>query len=486
MTPRFVLVSAAVLLVPAAARAECAATTDPCVDAERFKPAVTTDGWVNSEGSGLHPHEDRWEVGAFVNYARNTLVAVDGGRVTRSFISGRMGVDVFASATLVDWLGIGLAVPVFLLQTGDASPSFGGLGDVRLVPKIRFLDDRAGPFGLGLGLEVRAPTHIGDYAGGTRMPVFAPKLILDHRFGAVRLGTNLGVLVRERTTFYNVTAGSEFTYAADLGYRFGGRSGKVELGVEGNGALGFEKGASNVASAPLEVLPYLKIDPSDEWQIDGGLGVGVIPGYGTPLVRFFVGLRFHPVAHDADHDGVPDDRDLCMNEAEDRDGVEDMDGCPEEDADTDGVPDKDDKCPGQKETINGFEDEDGCPDEGPAKVIIENGQITIIEAVRFRSGSADIDPDSNSILNQVALVMKAHPEIKRIRVEGHTDETGTHDQNVYLSRARAQRVREYLISRGVRSDRLTADGFGPDRPIVQGNDDAARARNRRVEFVVEQ
>lgn len=166
--------------------------------------------------------------------------------------------------------------------------------------------------------------------------------------------------------------------------------------------------------------------------------------------------------------------------------VEDQDGCPEEDADTDGVPDEQDSCPNKIETINGYEDDDGCPDEGPAKVIVEQGKITILEAVRFRTGSADIDPDSNSILDQVALTMKAHPNIKRIRVEGHTDETGSHEMNVQLSKQRAARVREYLVSKGVRADRLTSEGYGPDRPIVQGTDDSARARSRRVEFVVEQ
>jgi outer membrane protein OmpA-like peptidoglycan-associated protein len=490
------LVLTAVLLAPAAVRAECTSATmtnEPCLDAERFKPAVTTDGWVNAEGSGLHPHEDRWEFGGFINYSRNSLVAVNGGNVTTRFINGRMGIDLFGSATIVDWFGIGIGVPLFLIQTADStSPvntGFGGIGDVRIVPKFRILDDDRGPFGLGFALELRAPTHAGDYAGGTRAPVVVPKAIIDHRFGGLRLGANVGFLIREKTTFYSVTAGPEFIYAADIGYRFGGRAGKLEIGVEGNGGLGTDRvaaGTNYISSAPLELLPYAKIFPSDEWQIDAGMGLGLVAGYGVPLIRFFAGLRYHPVSHDADHDGVPDDRDQCVNQAEDRDAVEDQDGCPEDDADTDGVPDSEDKCPNQKETINGFEDEDGCPDEGPAKVIVEKGKITILEAIHFRTGSADIDPDSNSILNQVALTMKAHPEIKRIRVEGHTDETGSHERNVELSKQRAARVREYLVSRGVRKDRLSSEGYGPDRPIVQGTDDSARARNRRVEFVVEQ
>jgi outer membrane protein OmpA-like peptidoglycan-associated protein len=204
------------------------------------------------------------------------------------------------------------------------------------------------------------------------------------------------------------------------------------------------------------------------------------------LFRAFIGVRYRPTTHDSDHDGVPDDRDKCPNEAEDRDGINDTDGCPEEDDDSDGVPDSEDRCPNEKETINGFEDEDGCPDEGPARVIVEQGHIRILENVKFKTGSSQLDPESHSILNQVALTMRANKSIKRVRVEGHTDETGTRERNIQLSKERAAVVREYLIGRGVKPERLTSEGYGPDRPLAKGNDPDSLAKNRRVEFVVQQ
>jgi OOP family OmpA-OmpF porin len=473
-------VASFLVLAPAAARAQTE------LDTQRFKPAVTTDGWVNAEGSGTHPHEDPWEVGLFVNYARNTLVEVDGaGNVTARDVSGRLGFDVLGSVTIADPFALGIDIPFFIAQTGDVNPSFAGLGDVRLVPKIRFLDDVKGPLGLALVAEIAAPTHAGDFAGGARYsPVFAPRLVIDHRFGGLRLGANAGVSFREITQYMNVTSASEFVYQADAAYRFGGRAGPVEIGFELDGALGLK--TLGTPEAPLEGLPYVRIDPSDQWDIQAGVGIGFVAGFGVPVMRGFVGVRFHPVSHDRDHDGVPDDRDVCPDIPEDRDGVQDTDGCPENDADGDGVPDSQDKCPTEKETINGYKDDDGCPDEGPAQVIVENGKITILKRVNFQLGSAVIEKDSYSILNQVALVLRAHPEIKRIRVEGHTDETGTRELNMQLSRERANAVRRYLISRGVRPSRLSAQGFGPDRPIAKGNDEAARAKNRRVEFVVEQ
>jgi OOP family OmpA-OmpF porin len=89
------------------------------------------------------------------------------------------------------------------------------------------------------------------------------------------------------------------------------------------------------------------------------------------------------------------------------------------------------------------------------------------------------------VLDQVALTMKANPQFKRVRVEGHTDDTGPRDVNVRLSKERAESVRQYLVKKGVRPNRLSSEGYGPDKPVVEGTSDDARAKNRRVEFIVE-
>jgi outer membrane protein OmpA-like peptidoglycan-associated protein len=228
-------------------------------------------------------------------------------------------------------------------------------------------------------------------------------------------------------------------------------------------------------------------DPTDEWTIQGGPGIGIVPGYGVPTFRAFVGVIYRPTVHDADHDGIPDDEDQCPHAAEDRDGEQDMDGCPEEDLDTDqdGVPDKQDECPDAKETINGVDDEDGCPDSGDPRVVYEEGQFKILDAVHFESGSANISQDSHSLLDQVALMIKANPDVEKVRVEGHTDTRGDADMNRRLSQSRADSVRQYLIGKGVSPKRLKAVGYGEDKPLESGESDEANAKNRRVEFVVE-
>jgi outer membrane protein OmpA-like peptidoglycan-associated protein len=198
-------------------------------------------------------------------------------------------------------------------------------------------------------------------------------------------------------------------------------------------------------------------------------------------------VRFTPTSHDRDHDGVADDEDECPDVPEDLDNDHDSDGCPEEDADDDhdGVPNSDDECPDEKETINGVEDDDGCPDGGPADVIYSDGKISTVRNIEFRVNSAEIDPESHKIVNQVALVLKAHPEISHVKVEGHTDDTGAPEHNQRLSQARANSVKRYLISRGVSANRISAKGYGSSKPIAEGEDDEARGKNRRVEFVLE-
>ena len=456
------------------------------LDVERFKPAVTHDGFVMMKGAGVRDPEDRWEVGLFANYGRNQLVIVNNGNVTGHFVSGRLGADLLGSVTVAGPFAIGLDLPVFLAQTGDACTLVRRARRSAYRPQAAASWTTASSIGLGLAVEVRAPTHVGDFSGGARNVVVWPKLLLDHRFAnGIRFGVNGGVSIREKTQFVNVQAGTEVTYGGALGYRIGGLAGKVELGGEVDGAVGFA--AQQKEELPLEGLLYVKIDPTDEWEISAGPGFGLIGGYGVPIARGFAGIRYTPTSHDRDHDGVPDDRDQCPDVPEDRDGDHDTDGCPEADPDDDhdGVPNSEDDCPKEKETINGFQDEDGCPDTGDRRVIYEDGQVKVLDTVRFESGSAKLKPESYSLLNQVALTIRANPEIRHVRIEGHTDETGTHELNMQLSRERAQAVRTYLINRRIEGSRLSAEGYGPDRPLVHGTDEKARAKNRRVDFIVE-
>jgi OOP family OmpA-OmpF porin len=218
-----------------------------------------------------------------------------------------------------------------------------------------------------------------------------------------------------------------------------------------------------------------------------------------------------PVNPDPDGDGISNEADKCPNVAEDKDGFEDEDGCPEEDNDKDGIPDSQDKCPLKPETVNqiddedgcpevdtdgdgflgsrdrcpddpetknGYKDDDGCPDEIPQAVKKFTG---VIEGINFKSGQATILAGSYVVLDRALAVLKEYPDI-RLEISGHTDSRGKADFNRDLSQRRADAVKLYFISRGIDGSRLTSIGYGPDRPIADNGSDAGRSRNRRTEF----
>jgi OOP family OmpA-OmpF porin len=205
-----------------------------------------------------------------------------------------------------------------------------------------------------------------------------------------------------------------------------------------------------------------------------------------------------PVVADSDGDGVPDDSDACPGT---RAGAAvDERGC-EPDADGDGVPDVDDRCPdtvaGARVDASGCEiDSDGdgvvdrldrCPDTATGVKVDVRGceikEVISLEGVNFETSSARLLDESRAVLDETAATLLKHPEITA-EVGGHSDITGPREFNLRLSRQRAETVREYLISKGVAADRLTAAGYGPDHPVADNATAEGRAANRRVELQI--
>jgi outer membrane protein OmpA-like peptidoglycan-associated protein len=165
---------------------------------------------------------------------------------------------------------------------------------------------------------------------------------------------------------------------------------------------------------------------------------------------------------DNDADGIPDNFDNCPNAAEDPDGFEDEDGCPDPDNDKDGFPDALDKCPMQPETLNGNKDDDGCPDPGAEVARLGADRIELDERVGFVShgGKQQIKDGSAKFVNLVALIMKGHPEIAKVRIEVHAEGVPQTE-----TQKRADVVRDFLVSKGVDTARLVpvGAGAGPSR-----------------------
>jgi len=176
---------------------------------------------------------------------------------------------------------------------------------------------------------------------------------------------------------------------------------------------------------------------------------------------------------DTDKDGVADYLDQCPNtHVAARKHVNEF-GC-DLDTDGDGVPDYEDLCP----TLVGDASTSGCPE---VKREVRSILNKAMQGIQFENGKATIKTTSYAILDQVAKAFIENPSYV-IEVQGHTDNVGNYQQNLTLSEKRAQAVREYLVKKGVEANKITAHGYGPDRPIASNSTKEGRSQNRRVEF----
>jgi hypothetical protein len=179
---------------------------------------------------------------------------------------------------------------------------------------------------------------------------------------------------------------------------------------------------------------------------------------------------------DKDKDGFLDPVDACPEVP----GIE-PDGCPPPpDTDGDGIIDKIDKCPLEPENYNGFEDEDGCVDMLPEKVWKPG---TPIEGIFFEFNKDKIQKKSQKTLDAAAAIFQEYPSI-RVEIGGHTDDVGSEEANLDLSKRRAEAVKNYLVGKGVDPNRIETVGYGRSKPIDPGKSAKARAKNRRIEFTV--
>jgi outer membrane protein OmpA-like peptidoglycan-associated protein len=102
--------------------------------------------------------------------------------------------------------------------------------------------------------------------------------------------------------------------------------------------------------------------------------------------------------------------------------------------------------------------------------------------INFETGKSDIKPESKGIIEQIAALLQTHPELK-VSIEGHTDNVGTPQNNKTLSLQRAKSVMNAVIQKGIAAARLTAVGWGQEKPIADNRSDEGRVKNRRVEIV---
>ncbi|HEY4221437.1 MAG TPA: OmpA family protein [Myxococcota bacterium] len=667
---------AIVLAIAGLAQAAHAQTTDAfTLPIERFRPAIDDKGLATVEGGAI-PSSFGWQTGLVLNYALNPLVIRDAdGTVKASIIAHRIGADAQFTIGLFDYVSLGVDLPMTLLQLGGDVPTdlqnlVGvqdgltgiGLGDLRLVPKVRILREDRHFISLAIIPTVTLPTAGGlrtsastgqlafDYGTGYLGEgpgafAFIPEVAVSTNIKGFRIAANLAYRLRQPVRYLGaLDINPEFVYRAGVGYDFAAIAPKLNnlmLFAEIFGAtadrnpFGLVKDPNanaaqqqiadvdNRLENPLEWAAGVRYRVVAGLSVEGGFGAGILPGYGSPDLRLFAGVRYENENHDRDGDGIDDDKDKCPDDPEDKDGWQDEDGCPDPDNDGDGIPDKADKCPNEAEDVDGYKDDDGCPDPdndgdgvldvddkcpneaGPASnhgcpendrdkdgvpdssdkcpdvagkpeldgcpdkdgdgiadgddacpddagpketqgcpdkdkdgvldkddrcpmdpgpkelkgcpdrdkdgiadmddkcpdepgkpelqgcptkaaplIIVTKEKIELKQTVYFDVDKDTIKKQSFALLDAVVTVLKNHDEIKKVRVEGHTDSQGNPDHNMDLSKRRAASVLKYLVDHGVDASRLTSEGYGATVPIDDNKTSAGREKNRRVELKI--
>ena len=344
--------------------------------------------------------------------ASQTDCEVTGRRDGADLVGYQLNFNLWGSLILFDRVQVGLVVPLSLMS-GDAYAINRGMldlvpitdggtqfaiGDPTLSVKARILGQGQGFF-LGASVFATAPvaqqmasdSFIGDESlrvGGS--------LIAEYIHSGLHIAANVGGFYRPERTFLSTTVGSEITYRGAVGYDV---TPLVMVFGEVEGAFGLSK---ELDENPLEARlgGRLRID---DLTFSLGGGAGIISGAGVPTVRVLAGMAYAPERGDRDNDGIEDSDDSCPTEAEDMDGWEDEDGCPEEDNDQDGRLDGDDPCPNQAEDMDGFEDEDGCPDDDNDADGVRDGFDSCpndpedMDGDRDEDGCPDADTDRDGI-----------------------------------------------------------------------------------------
>ncbi len=492
----------------------------------KFTP--TMDSLWSVDGAEMRPPKS-WMVQALLDFNFGILGLKLGNEPRQDLISARVDLHLMGAYQFTNRLEVAADIPFIVGQvdhfkqlrdegfTDERSPSFGGAGDWRFIGRFQIFKQETFPVAATAVLEVRLP--IGDERSffGDHGVVFAPRAAVERRFGPVRAVINAGWRLRTAVAQYlNLYVGQEFTMGGGVSVelpnikRFTENLLLAEVNFATPAEAPFTFKYADAYKTPLELLVGAKTKFMDHWtaQLAFGRGLATTTGYGREAFRVMVGARYEYVAQpDLDGDGIPDSVDKCPDVAEDKDGDQDEDGCPEPDKDTDGdgIVDRIDACvdvPGPQE-YDGCPDRDGdqipdnvdkCPDDpGPPEtegcpvpqeeeVTLESDRIRIKGNILYETGQAVIQKQSYKILDDVAKVLLQNPEVGPVLIEGHTDNRGSHAYNLDLSNRRAKAVEDYLVNKGVDRKRLRSQGFSFDRPIGSNDTPLGRAKNRRTDF----
>jgi len=534
------------LLVPIFSSARTTFAANQGFQINRYEP-TTSGEWSIMVDHPWYSNTRRFSAGFTLNYAHNPLVFLSQNPATglyeKSDVIIANQLTGHLNLALAIWkLNFSLSLPLTIFENGNQGYGIGpsdsvSVGDPRIGVLFQaYKDPQNSPFSISIGANVWIPLRkftdkLPQQSSEQEVRVL-PKIIFagaalnKHILWSVTAGYlwRPDSLVGNQGTIDGRSAGPELQIGAALKYADHKR--RFAIGPEAmlrTTAMGDRIFKADHTS--LEVMLTAFYNIGGFVNLKGGVGMGILTGPGTPDFRAVFGIDFATMRKekapvkipvDTDQDGIIDEQDVCPSEHKgdhpdprnayhgcplrdtDKDGVFDMMdqcvnepqgdhpdpkrlGCPDKDSDNDGIYDSVDACPNEAGVASTDPKKHGCPEE---LISFEDGELKILLPVLFDTDRDTIKPESTPVLTQIANYLKQHPEVRKLRIEGHTDSTATTSHNIKLSQKRVNAVANWLVLQGISSDTLDAKGFGEQCPIASNKTDDGKAKNRRVVFVV--
>jgi len=412
-------------------RAEAALVSS--FDVLNFKPAVDTTRFITVYDADTHKRGE-WNVGFYIDWAHHPLeLGAPVGTRRVGVVDDTIVFNLIGSYGFTDWFEAGARVPVVIWN------NYQGLVDLvgnrsRVQP--------GDLFSMGdVGVDFKLRFLDSKYVGIALVPFVTAPTGRSTTFmgaGTITGGAKLAVDFDPHERFRiglnagylakdDVTIrGARIDDMLLLGAGLNVRvHDRIDLIAEGTASTQVRDFFEREVQTPVEADGAVRIHATKNLDVTAGGGAGFTVGVGAPDFRAFLGLNY-----------------------------------------------------------TRHKEEEAPPPRQPE---IKAKKITIDQKIHFDFDKATIKKESYGILDDVANVLKANPNIKRVRIEGHTDSIGTDAYNQKLSERRANSVRDFLVSKGIDASRLEAVGYGESRPIDDNKTAAGRANNRRTEFnVIEQ
>lgn len=479
-------------------------------DAQVFRPSAAPRDLVMVQKSevigNLSP-----TFGLFTNIALDPLVLINKNTNQRlSAVAARLELTGMAGIGFFNWFDISLAVPFVAWQSSDNLRPIGtegpikssAMGDLRFsskvaIPYFNRKNEVKSGFGMAVVGNLNLPTGSTEAFTSDGVVTYGGSLIADYRFSAgLLVAANGGFWLRPDRQLAGVRIGNMASFGLSAEAYIVQRWGVSVIG-EVYGYPSLTKYPDSIRQIPAEFLLGARWQTKQGITVTIGGSFGAACGFGAPAVRFFSSITWQPKtsreqdeinrlqevdSDDPDHDGLIGAADHCPNVP----GAPENLGCPDKDSDEDGVIDREDECP---DLPGGPRGKRGCP-----TAYLKGDEIVILDEVHFATDKDILLDESKPILLDVVEVLLAHPELREVRIEGHTDVRATDAYNMNLSQRRVNSAMAFIAASGIDPSRLQAKGYGHTQPVYDdtgclGPDEGLSpdckrmtSKNRRVVF----